>query len=165
MWWRLKSPASRLFTQTFIQAQIKENIKVPRHWPLCGELTRMNSPHKWPVTRKMFPFDDVIVHLLASCVSVRSLPFPVAMPAVRYNLSGGLPTWLWFIMYQAYNFICIFTKLVQTWYDNHRIYLFLLNKLCLGLSTLDHPPQAFTKASSWNEMFALSRLFPVPNLH
>ena len=23
----------------FIQAQIKENMKVPRHWPLCGEFT------------------------------------------------------------------------------------------------------------------------------
>ena len=32
-----KSPASRLFTQAFIQAQIKENIKAPRHWPLWGE--------------------------------------------------------------------------------------------------------------------------------
>ena len=37
--WRLKSPASRLFTQPFIQTQIKENIKAPRHWPLCGEFT------------------------------------------------------------------------------------------------------------------------------
>ena len=37
--WRLKSPASRLFTQPFIQAQIKENTKAPRHWPLCGEIT------------------------------------------------------------------------------------------------------------------------------
>ena len=27
----IKSPASRLFTQPFIQAQIKENIKAPRH--------------------------------------------------------------------------------------------------------------------------------------
>ena len=44
--WRLKSPASRMFTQPFIQAQIKENI---------------NFLHKWPVTRKMFPFDDVIM--------------------------------------------------------------------------------------------------------
>ena len=25
----------------------------------------VNSPHKWPVTRKMFPFDDVIVNKLA----------------------------------------------------------------------------------------------------
>ena len=26
----------------------------------------VNSPHKWPVTRKMFPFDDVIMRLLHS---------------------------------------------------------------------------------------------------
>ena len=38
-WWRLKSPASRLFTQPFTRAQIKGNIKAPRHWPLCGEIT------------------------------------------------------------------------------------------------------------------------------
>ena len=37
--WRLKSPASRLFTQPFIQTQIKEYIKAPRHWPLCREFT------------------------------------------------------------------------------------------------------------------------------
>ena len=34
---RLKSPASPLFTQPFIQTQIKENIKAPHHWPLCGD--------------------------------------------------------------------------------------------------------------------------------
>ena len=55
-----------MFTQPFIQAQIKENIKAPRHWPLCGEIHRwpVNSPHKWPVTRKMFPFDDVIMETI-----------------------------------------------------------------------------------------------------
>ena len=54
--WRLKSPASRLLTQSFIQALIKENIKTPRHWPLCGEFTadRLISPHNGPVTRKCF---------------------------------------------------------------------------------------------------------------
>ena len=36
---------------------IKENIKAPRHWPLGP----VNSPHKWPVTWKMSPFDDVIM--------------------------------------------------------------------------------------------------------
>ena len=35
----LKSPASRLFTQLFIQTHVKENIKAPRHWPLCGAFT------------------------------------------------------------------------------------------------------------------------------
>ena len=34
--WRLRSPASRLFIKPFIQAQIKENIKAPRHWPFCA---------------------------------------------------------------------------------------------------------------------------------
>ena len=37
--WSLKSPASRLFTQPFVPAQIKENIKAMRHWPLWGEFT------------------------------------------------------------------------------------------------------------------------------
>ena len=37
--WRLKSPALHLFTQPFIQTQIEENIKAPRHWPFCGEFT------------------------------------------------------------------------------------------------------------------------------
>ena len=54
--WGLESLASRLFTQTFGQTQIKENIKAPR-WPV-------NSPHKGPVTRKMFPFDAVIIYYL-----------------------------------------------------------------------------------------------------
>ena len=37
--WRLIWPTSTMFTQPFIQVQIKENIKAPRHWPLRG-----NSP-------------------------------------------------------------------------------------------------------------------------
>ena len=55
--WRLKSPASRLFTQPFNPTQIKESIKAPRHWPLCWEFTGdrpVNSQHKWPVMRKSF---------------------------------------------------------------------------------------------------------------
>ena len=39
MWRRLKSLASPLFTQLLFQTQIEENIKVPRHWPLCWEFT------------------------------------------------------------------------------------------------------------------------------
>ena len=49
--WLLKSPASRLFTQPSVQAPIKENMKAPSHWP---------------VTRKIFPFDDVIMHAIIS---------------------------------------------------------------------------------------------------
>ena len=34
----------------------------------------VNSPHKWPVTQKMFPFDDVIM-------------VKVVTPVLRYNIS------------------------------------------------------------------------------
>ena len=46
--WRLKSPALRLFTQQFIQVQIKEDIKAPRHWPLWWEFTsdQWIPPHR-----------------------------------------------------------------------------------------------------------------------
>ena len=37
--WRLKSPASQLITEPFDLAQIKENIKALRHWPLWWEFT------------------------------------------------------------------------------------------------------------------------------
>ena len=56
---RLKSPASRLFIQSFIQAKIKETASLAFVWGI--HRWPVNSPHKWPVTRKMFPFDDVIM--------------------------------------------------------------------------------------------------------
>ena len=42
--WKHQSSASLAF------------VRGIHRWPV-------NSPHKWPVTRKMFPFDDVIMHL------------------------------------------------------------------------------------------------------
>ena len=30
----------------------------------------VNSPHKWPVTRKMFPFEDVIMPLIVSIAGI-----------------------------------------------------------------------------------------------
>ena len=61
--WRLKSPASRLSTQPFFQAHIKKHqssaslsfVRGISRWPV-------NSLHKWPVTRQMFPFDDVFMN-------------------------------------------------------------------------------------------------------
>ena len=66
MLWRIITVTSwwaRWLAQAFVQAQIKENIKGPRHWPLWGEIHRwpVDSPHKGPITGKMFPFDDVIM--------------------------------------------------------------------------------------------------------
>ena len=68
--WRLKSPASPLFTQPFIQTQIKENIKAPRHWPLCGEFTG----DRW-ILRTNGQLRGKCLHLMTSSwVSVNSKP-------------------------------------------------------------------------------------------
>ena len=61
--WRLKSPASRLFTKPFIPGADKRKhqnsaslafVRGIHLWPV-------NPRHKKPLTRKMFPFDDVII--------------------------------------------------------------------------------------------------------
>ena len=43
--------------------EIIEDIKAPRHWPFVRGTYPwpMDSAHKGPVARKMFPFDDVIM--------------------------------------------------------------------------------------------------------
>ena len=60
--WRPKSVASRLFARSFVLAPIKENTKALRYWPLWPVV----SPHKGPVTWKMFPFDDVIMKMISN---------------------------------------------------------------------------------------------------
>ena len=91
--WRLKSPVSLLFIQTFVQAKIKKTIKAPRHWPLCGKIHQspVNSPHKWPVTRKCFnlmtsSWDEQssagVVQILTIAVEVRYMEL-----GIRENIS------------------------------------------------------------------------------
>ena len=68
--WRLKSAASLLFTEAFIKAQIKENDQCSASLAFVRRIHRwpVNSPHEEPVTRKMFPFNDVIMDLyLTQC--------------------------------------------------------------------------------------------------
>ena len=55
--------ASQITSLTIVYSTVysgadQRNITAPRHWPLCGEFTG----DRWiPVTRKMCPFDDVIM--------------------------------------------------------------------------------------------------------
>ena len=55
--------ASPLFTQSFIQGQIKKKYQSSASLAFVRGIHRwpVNSPHIWPVTRQMFPFDDVIM--------------------------------------------------------------------------------------------------------
>ena len=45
-----------MFTQAFIQTEMKENIESPRHWPLWGEFTGDR-----PVKASNAENDDVII--------------------------------------------------------------------------------------------------------
>ena len=47
----------------------------------------VNSPHKWPVTRKMFPFDDVIMNL----------------DQFRTMMSGHTFPKLWYLIMDSYS--------------------------------------------------------------
>ena len=61
--WRLKSTASRLFSQTFIKCAYQRKHKSSASLAFVRGIHRwpVDSHHKGPVTRKMFPFDDVIM--------------------------------------------------------------------------------------------------------
>ena len=48
-------------------------------WPV-------NSPHKWPVTRKMFPFDDVVM-LLSSYIPQKTVRLLTYVPNICYSLT------------------------------------------------------------------------------
>ena len=106
-WWCLKSPSSWVFTQPFVRAQIKENIKAQR-WPV-------NSPHKGAVTRKMLSFDDVIMQphdrtgrgRSSSCVTGIYLSYAVSIMVVDGLAMQGVLTssaTQWWVQY------------IQTWW-------------------------------------------------
>ena len=54
----------------------------------------VNSPHKWPVTRKMFPFDDVIMHQSGEMPLSESMPAPCTDGCVRHQACMGERVWL-----------------------------------------------------------------------
>ena len=86
-WWCFKSPASRLCTQPFVQAQIKENIKSSASLAFVRGIHRwpVNSPRKVTVTRKMFPFDDVIMESLKKVTGIlKTTPFDAFSSKIFY---------------------------------------------------------------------------------
>ena len=60
--------ASQITSLTIVYSAIYSGADQRNHQssaslPLCGiHRSPVNSPYKWPVTRKMFPFDDVIMN-------------------------------------------------------------------------------------------------------
>ena len=62
-----------VYTQPFIQGTDQSKYQRSASLAFVRGIHRrpVNSPHKWPVTRKMFPFDDVII--IMGCPTVATL--------------------------------------------------------------------------------------------
>ena len=50
----------------------------------------VNSPHKWPVTRKMFPFNDVIMRQRVSAFNPEAVTNIITPPVYKWNLAKSL---------------------------------------------------------------------------
>ena len=81
MRWRLKSPASWLFTQPFIWGDDQSKHQSSASLAFMRGIHRwpVNSPQKGTIMRKMFPFDDVIMQHHRCCC----LLFIIYMNAVH----------------------------------------------------------------------------------
>ena len=53
-------------------------------WPV-------NSPHKWPVTRKMFPFDDIIMGVSSDFIAPATAARVKVLPQLTWPISFKIP--------------------------------------------------------------------------
>ena len=51
----------------------------------------VNSPHKWPITRKMFPFDDVVMTEYTKSAKIVSMCFSGAISDLYYHFTDQMP--------------------------------------------------------------------------
>ena len=109
------------------------HLRMPGPQMGSGVSSIIRMPQWW--SRRWPPWDAPHRQKVVLCnlsLRVHAIPLRVAaMPAVRYDLNGGLPTGIRFIIYQEYVVIvyCYFSVNL-IWY----LYLFWLNKHCLSLS-------------------------------
>ena len=73
--------ASQIISLTIVYSTVYSGADQRQHESFASLAFRrrihrgpVNSPHKWPVTRKMFPFDDVIILLVTFDDRMRAKP-------------------------------------------------------------------------------------------
>ena len=91
--WRLKSPASQLFTRPFIQAQIKEKIKASRYWPVWGEFTG----DQWIPRTKKGQQRGKYFHLMTSSCDIACWVGTVTSTPDSSNIVSACMQWVAFL--------------------------------------------------------------------
>ena len=90
------SMASQITSLTIVYSTVYSGSDQRKHQSsaslaFCQGIHRgpVNSPHKWPVTRKMFPFDDVIMRVRygVSIVDPASDWYSASVPVIIYAIS------------------------------------------------------------------------------
>ena len=105
----------------------------------------VNSPHKWPVTRKMFPFDDGIKHGTDHCITI---PFTVQQWTIssfnswNENKLWNYETSAWYILKVSYCCVGVF------WARHLRLWVLLTGRdpaaLCIINASVN-----FSRSSSF----------------
>ena len=87
---RLDRLLDRLFKR-----RSNNKIKGLRHWSVWGGIRRwpVDSPHKGPVTRKMFPFDDVIMDVQYTCIYVPGVLTVLCSTAMKWHWKHIESSW------------------------------------------------------------------------
>ena len=90
--------ASQITSLTIVYSTIYSGADQSKHQSsaslaFVGGIHRgpVNSPHKWPVTRKMFPFDDVI--MIFGMISRDESGWAQPARDDRYNATSSLVGW------------------------------------------------------------------------
>ena len=114
--WRLKSPASRLFTQPFVQVPVKENIKAPSHRPLRGIYRwPVNSLHTGSVTQKCF------LLMSSSCSqSISGYPFVTTLTVCKIIIVMFSLVLTWTSCWKSIGWPVIWDAMTVIWrYNKH----------------------------------------------
>ena len=82
----------------------------------------VNSPHKGPVTRKMFPFDDVIMKMLRrGMYDTMSTPPPLSYPPIVWSIGCISGCGVWHILCFSYRQVYVVSAqqwpLLLTWFN------------------------------------------------
>ena len=105
--------ASRIISLTIVYSSVDSGADQRKHQssvPLAfvSEIHRwpMNSPHKGPVTRKIFPFDDVIMHVIqryfpGARAIARLPPVPVKQPYMTSETTKYDLLWMYSVSMAA----------------------------------------------------------------
>ena len=115
----------------------------------------VNSPHKWPVTRKMFPFDDVIMHNPTHTIRDAGLPTSLLMAiAIRVHmvLSGSrMPICHQCIDQQQPTSIGISLAYIDRIQWPVHLCMFIFHRYCLDYFLIGLPHVRYSETHSYNE--------------